>query len=97
MTILGLGVIWLIYGIACLFGFKVLPHKYEEMTWFAKYRKCNAISYIVAGILFIISSVISETLITSIVLNFIAVSFICIWILWYERKFKNMYDKINID
>lgn len=97
MTILGIGIIWLIYGIACLFGFKILSHKYEEITWFEKYRKCQAISYIVAGVLLIGFFIIAKTFIMQVVLSFIAVGSICIWVFWYEKKFKIMYDKINMD
>lgn len=93
-TILALGIFWIGYGIAGLFGLQVIPEKYKGKDWTKSYIRYRGISWIMIGIPWLILYMIIRdrnlgTFIMSFLLIVCAIpSLVCS--IADERKYKAM-------
>ncbi len=53
-VLLGLGIFWTLYGIAGLFGFQVIPEKYQNREWTVRYIRYRGISWLMIGVPFLL-------------------------------------------
>lgn len=50
IVILVMGVFWIVYGIAGLLGFQVLPEAYKGKDWSRSYIRFRGISWLMVGV-----------------------------------------------
>lgn len=58
-TILVIGIIWTLYGIAGLFGLQKIPTKFKEKTWTKRYIRYQGIAWILLGIPWIVLALVT--------------------------------------
>jgi Ca2+/Na+ antiporter len=49
-TILGLGIVWTVYGILGLFGIQHIPEEYKNKSWTQRYIRSCGIGWLILGI-----------------------------------------------
>lgn len=49
-TILGLGIVWTLYGIAGLLGFQIIDEKYKNHEWTMHFIRYRGVSWLLIGI-----------------------------------------------
>ena len=59
-TILVIGIIWTLYGLAGLFGIQKIPSKFKDKSWTKHYIRYQGISWLLLGIPWIVLDVITE-------------------------------------
>ena len=59
-TILVIGIIWALYGLAGLFGIQKIPSKFKDKSWTKHYIRYQGISWLLLGIPWIVLDVITE-------------------------------------
>ena len=59
-TILVIGIIWTLYGLAGLFGIQKIPSKFKDKSWTKHYIRYQGISGLLLGIPWIVLDVITE-------------------------------------
>ena len=59
-TILVIGIIWTLYGLAGLFGIQKIPSKFKDKSWTKHYIRYQGISWLLLGIPSIVLDVITE-------------------------------------
>lgn len=59
-TILVIGIIWTLYGLAGLFGIQKIPSKFKDKFWTKHYIRYQGISWLLLGIPWIVLDVITE-------------------------------------
>lgn len=59
-TILVIGIIWTLYGLAGLFGIQKIPSKFKDKSWTRHYIRYQGISWLLLGIPWIILGVSTE-------------------------------------
>ena len=59
-TILVIGIIWTLYGLAGLFGIQKIPSKFKDKSWTKHYIRSQGISWLLLGIPWIVLDVITE-------------------------------------
>ena len=60
ISVLILGCIWTIYGIAGLMGFQVIPDQFEGHSWTKEYKRKQGISWLMLSIPDIVLSIVIE-------------------------------------
>ena len=49
-VLMTMSIFWILYGIAGVFGFQNIPHKYKGYSWTKYYIRCQGISWLLIGI-----------------------------------------------
>ncbi len=58
-TILVIGIIWTLYGVAGLFGLQKIPTKFKAKTWTKRYIHYQGIAWILLGIPWIVLALVT--------------------------------------
>lgn len=60
MTLLSLGIFYMIYGVAGILGFQYIPQKYRNRSWTGEFIRSRGIFFLITGALWIFVYIIDS-------------------------------------
>ena len=92
-----MSIFWMIYGVVGVFGFQIIPYKFQGHSWTKEYTRKQGITWILLGIPYFLLSIMAPNGLASNKMTYIAIivagipSFI--YSILIDRKYKALLKK----